>query len=173
MATVNQVFQSAPMGRRVYFAIVFVVTALAVVFAVNLYAAGSRMLRGARIMQVIAPALPMLILVPQILFERNRISKFGIENNVLVLGKKRFPLDGLVEVARDPDVLKRARKRFGNGGLGAIRGSYVSKRLGKFETFLTCTENAVVLKWPDKIVAVSPADTEFFIYSAREAAGLR
>ena len=61
----------------------------------------------------------------------------------------------------------------GNGGLGAIRGRYWSKRLGKFDAFLTGSENAVVLRWPDKVVAVSPADTEFFIYSARAAAGLK
>jgi hypothetical protein len=38
---------------------------------------------------------------------------------------------------------------------------------------MTDSDHAVVLRWPDKVVAVSPADTEFFIYSARAAAGLR
>ena len=38
---------------------------------------------------------------------------------------------------------------------------------------MTGTEYAVIVRWPDKVVAVSPADTEFFIFSAQKAAGLR
>jgi hypothetical protein len=30
-----------------------------------------------------------------------------------------------------------------------------------------------VLRWPGKVVAVSPSDPEFFMQSARQAAGLR
>jgi hypothetical protein len=176
MATVNQVFQSAPMGRRVTFATAFTFAALFVVFAVNFYVSVTKMPRGApfgaRIMQMGAPLLPIFILIPGFVLERSKVSRFSIEENVLVLAKKRYPLEGLMDAVRDPEVLKRARKRFGNGGLGSIRGKFVSKRLGKFDTFLTGTENAVVLRWPDKVVAVSPADPEFFIYSARAAAGL-
>jgi hypothetical protein len=76
-------------------------------------------------------------------------------------------------VTRDREVLHRARKIWGNGGLGAIRGRFKSKRIGKFDAFLTDTDHAVVLRWPDKTVAVSPADPEFFILIARSAAGLR
>jgi hypothetical protein len=176
MATVNQVFQSAPMGRRVTYATAFTFAVLFVVFAVNFYVAVTKMphsaLPGVRIMQIGMPLIPIFILIPRFMIERSRVSKFSIEDNVLVLAKKRFPLEGLMDAARDPEVLKRARRRFGNGGLGSIRGKFVSKRLGKFDTFLTGTENAVVLRWPDKVVAVSPADPEFFIYSARAAAGL-
>jgi len=57
--------------------------------------------------------------------------------------------------------------------VGSIRGSFRSKRLGKFYAFVTDTEKAVVLRWPDKAVAVSPMDTEFFIHMARSAGGLR
>jgi len=192
MATVNQVFQSAPMGRRVVFGIAFAFGMLLIVFGINLYfvglkfdshisrfwigiAADSRAAAGARLFQVLAPLLPLLpllLVVPSLLIERSRVSQFSIQQNILVIGRKRYPLEGLVEVGKDPQVLTGARKRWGNGGLGAIRGKYRSKRLGNFETFLTYTEHAVVLRWPDKVVAVSPADPEFFIYSARAAAGL-
>jgi hypothetical protein len=175
MATVNQVFQSAPMGRRVYFSIIFAVGILLVIFAVNFYVAFHKIQHvpvSARFIQGLAPLAPIFILLLTFLFERSKTSQFWIANNVLILGKKRYPLEGLVDVARDPQVLRRAIRKFGNGGIGSIRGRFWSKRLGSFETFLTGTENAVLLRWPDKIVAVSPADTEFFIYSARAAAGL-
>jgi hypothetical protein len=177
MATVNQVFQSAPMGRRVYLSGIFAVGVLLVGFCVNSYFVLTRVFQhapiGGRVIQALAPVLPLFILAATFMFERSRISKFSIEENVLVLGRKRYPLPGLLEVGKDSEVLKRARKRSGNGGLGAIRGKFRSKRLGNFDAFLSGTENAVVLKWPDRVVAVSPADPEFFIYSARAAAGLR
>lgn len=176
MATVNQVFQSAPMGRRVYLTSALSFAVVLVVFIVNLYVVVEKLPQhvafGARALQALGPFVALLFIVPSFLYERHRTSKISIENNVLVTGRKRYPLEGVVDVARDPDVLKRARKRIGNGGLGAIRGKFVSKRLGKFDAFLTGTENAVVLKWTDKAVAVSPSDPEFFIYSARSAAGL-
>jgi hypothetical protein len=121
---------------------------------------------------LVAPMVPLVFGAVRFFQERSRVSTIRIENSVLILGKKKFPLEGLVEVAKDPDVLKSARKRIGNGGLGAIRGKYRSKRLGDFETFLTDPAKAVVLRWPGRAVAVSPDDAEFFIYSARSAAGL-
>ena len=65
-----------------------------------------------------------------------------------------------------------ALKVRGNGGLGSIRGRFWSKRMGKFDAFLTGTENAVVLTWPASKVTVSPADPEFFIHIVRKAAEL-
>ncbi len=127
---------------------------LLVVFGVNFYVAefklSSHVAPGARMMQIIAPLIGFLILIPTFLVERSRISHFRIEDNVLVLGRKRFPMEGLLEVAKDPDVLRRAIKLFGNGGLGSIRGKYRSKRLGVFYAFLTDTQTAVVLKWPTR-----------------------
>jgi hypothetical protein len=165
------------MGRRVLFSTCFCIGMLLVIFAVNFYFAeirpGAPGTPQARLIQALAPLLGLVFVVPTFLFERSRVSQFRIEDNVLVLGRKSYPLQGLTEAVRDPKVLCRAIRRFGNGGLGSIRGRFWSRRLGKFEAFLTDTEKAVLLKWPDKIVAVSPADPEFFIYSARSAAGLK
>ncbi len=165
------------MGRRVYFSIIFAVGILLVIFGVNFYVAFQKVLQhapvGARIIQALAPLLPLFILLAAFLFERSKTSQFSIQDDVLVLGKKRYPLQGLVEVGKDPEVMRRAIRKFGNGGIGSIRGKFWSKRLGSFEAFLTGTENAVLLRWPDRVVAISPADPEFFIYSARAAAGLK
>ena len=57
--------------------------------------------------------------------------------------------------------------------MASIRGRYWSKQSGKFDAFMTDPEKAVVLRWPDRLVAVSPADPEFFILCARSAAGLK
>ena len=178
MATVNQEFQSAPIGRRVIVTAIACFAVLLVMGVFNFFfAQGHYSHRSSDpIVGVVAPLFPMvglLIAVPAFFIERARTSRFRIEENCLVLGRRRFPLEGLVEVDRDPDVLRRARKLWGNGGMGSIRGRFRNKRIGDFYAFLTCTENAVVLRWPDKAVAVSPEDPEFFILSARSAGGLR
>lgn len=177
MATINQEFQSAPMGRRVILtaALVFGVVLSLVVFNTTIVAGRSMTGRALsdRTIVSLSPLLGLLITGPFFLYERSKVSRFAIEDNVLVLGSKRYPLQGMTGAERDPKVLCWAVKRSGNGGLGAIRGRYWSKRLGKFEAFLSGTENAVVLRWPDRVVALSPADPEFFITCARSAAGIR
>jgi hypothetical protein len=176
MTTVNQVFQQAPAGRRIFYSTMFAFAVLLVVLVANFYFSeiryDTRAAPGARLIRALAPLIAPIFVVPMFLFERSRISRFSIEENVLVLGKKRYPLQGLLEVAPDTRILSGAIKKFGNDGLGAIRGSYWSRRLGSFYAFLTDTQKALVLRWPDKTVAVSPADPEFFIYSVRAASGL-
>jgi PH (Pleckstrin Homology) domain-containing protein len=174
MATVNQVFPSAPMGRRVVLTLCGVLGVLFLVFVVSAYVALVKVQHApasARIFQVLAPLFPIAVFAASFLWERSGASQFSIEDNVLVLRKKRYPLQGLVAAERDPQVMRNARRRFGSSGAGSICGKFRSKRLGNFEAFLTDPENAVVLRWPDRVLAVSPADPEFFIYSARAAAG--
>jgi hypothetical protein len=192
MATVNQEFQSAPAGRRVMAQMFFGFVAMLVgfVFAVGIAYHRRRPVSSTDwVLSLCFPFMAILLAVPAFLRERARIAQFRIEENVLVLGKERFPLEGLVEVARDPLVLRKARRTLtgqavirklrapgtsnGQGKFCSIIGTFRSQRLGKFYAFLSGTENAVVLRWPDKAVAVSPVDTEFFIYMARSAAGLR
>ena len=177
MAAVNQAFQSAPMGRRVIAPIVIAVVfvAGAVVFDATFVVTTMppRTPLMAKVFVSLAPIVTLLLLVPIFLVERSRTSHFRIENDWLVLARKRYPLAGLVAIDRDREVMRWAVRLWGNGGLGSIRGRFWSKRNGKFDAFLTDTDHAVVLRWPDKVVAVSPADPEFFIFTARKAAGLR
>lgn len=165
----------APMGRLVVLKMALGLVVLLAGFSINLYVALGKLQhahKDVRILQALAPLIPIGIFVASFVWERSRVSQFSIEENVLILRKKKFPLLGLTSAERDRNVLKGARRRWGNSGLGSIRGSFRSKRLGDFEAFLTDTEKAVILKWPGRAVAVSPTDPEFLIYSARAAAGL-
>jgi len=202
MATVNETFVSAPRGRRVVYPLLASIIAAIVGLGVALFFAWQKHgyalpfvaaqtpgpvghagavpypplqhppAPWANASMFLAPVLAALIGIPTYFRELRLTAGFKIEENRLVYGKKEQPLAGLIAAERDPQVLKGARKVWGNSGLGAIRGSFRSKRLGKFEAFLTDTEHAVVLRWPDKVLVVSPADPEFFIYSARRAAAL-
>jgi Bacterial PH domain len=177
MATVNQEFPSAPMGRRVVAMMLITFTAFlggaAASIAVSFNALSAHSTHSARILVSLVPLVGLFVIVAVFLFQRSRTARFRIEENCLVLGRKRFPLEGLVAADRDPDVLRWAFRVRGNGGIGAIQGRYWSRRIGKFDAFLTGTENAVVLRWPDHVVAVSPADTEFFIHCVRSAVEMK
>jgi hypothetical protein len=60
----------------------------------------------------------------------------------------------------------------GNDGLGAISGRFRSKRLGWFRAYVTDGERAVVLRWPDRCVVISPDQPSWFIETVRKRAGL-
>jgi len=188
MATVNQEFQSGPIGTRVIWQMIAAFAALLIGVVVSTTIAFRSTARHSsqtdRVVTALAPFVGVLIAIPAYYSERATVEKFRIEENVLVLGKRRFPMAGMVEAIRDPDVLRGARRIAvwegmklvslrGRKGFASIQGFFKSKRVGKFYAFLTGTEKAVVLRWPDKAVVVSPSDPDFFIYMARSAAGLR
>ncbi len=84
----------------------------------------------------------------------------------------RFPLEGLKDVTPDREALRGARKIIGNDGLRAISGRFRSKRLGRFHAYVTDGERAVVLRWPDRCVVISPDQHSLFIETVRKRAGL-
>jgi len=90
----------------------------------------------------------------------------------LPLRTVRFPLAGLQTVTPDREALRGARKIVGNDGIGAISGRYRSKRLGRFHAYVTDCEHAVVLRWPDRGLVVSPDQTAWFVETVRRNAGL-
>lgn len=84
----------------------------------------------------------------------------------------RIPLEGLQDVVPDREALRGARKLAGNNGLGVISGRFRSKRLGSFRAYVTDPEHAVVLRWPDRCVVISPDQHSWFIETVRKRAGL-
>ena len=69
----------------------------------------------------------------------------------------RLPLAGLAAVECDREALRGARKIMGNDGLGAYAGRFRSPKLGNFRAYVSDPECAVVLRWPDRCLVVSPA----------------
>ena len=79
----------------------------------------------------------------------------------------RLPLAGLVAVESDREALRGAWKIIGNGGLGAYAGHFRSKKLGKFRAYVTDPDCAVILRWPDRCLVVSPAQPGEFADAVR------
>ena len=83
----------------------------------------------------------------------------------------RFPLAQLQDVAPDREALRGAWKQAGNDGLGAISGRFRSRRLGRFRAYVTDSDRAVVLRWPDFCLVISPDQPAWFVENARRHAG--
>jgi hypothetical protein len=79
----------------------------------------------------------------------------------------RHPLAGLTAVETDREALRGAWKLWGNDGLGAYAGRFRSKKLGNFRAYVSDPECAVVLRWSDRCLVVSPAQPSEFIDAVR------
>ena len=79
----------------------------------------------------------------------------------------RLPLAGLTAVETDREAMRGAWKLMGNDGLGAWAGRFRSKKLGNFRVYLSDPDCAVVLRWPDRCLVVSPAQPGEFTDAVR------
>jgi len=75
----------------------------------------------------------------------------------------RLPLAGVTTVESDREATHGAWKLMGNDGLGAYAGRFRSKKLGNFRAYVSDPACAVVLRWPDRCLVVSPAQPGEFI----------
>jgi hypothetical protein len=84
----------------------------------------------------------------------------------------RYSLAGLQSVTADREALRRMLKVAGNAGLGSINGRFRSKHLGPFRAYATDSEHAVVLRWLDRSLVISPQQPSLFVEAVRKRAGL-
>ncbi len=73
-----------------------------------------------------------------------------------VLWTNSIPLQAIESVEVDPLACKGAWKTMGNDGLFAMHGRFRSKRLGKFQGYITNPAHAVVLSVPGDKIVLSP-----------------
>ena len=105
-----------------------------------------------------------------------RIRRYRLAGDELLIEFRfrtvRFPLAGLIDATPDREAMRRAWKVFGNDGLGVISGRFRSKHLGAFRAYLTDAEHAVVMRWPDRCLVISPDQHSYFVEAVRKRAGL-
>ncbi|MEM7280596.1 MAG: PH domain-containing protein [Pseudomonadota bacterium] len=70
----------------------------------------------------------------------------------------KIALTDLISARVDPDAMGRSWRVFGNGGLFSFSGWYSNAKLGRFRVFATDPSLSVVLRYPDKVIVVTPRD---------------
>ncbi len=81
-------------------------------------------------------------------------------------------LQGLRSVIIDPALL-RLSLRVGNGGFFCFSGWFWNRKLGWYRLFATDPRRAVLLRFADRKVVVTPDDPELFARHLKQLAGLR
>jgi len=80
-----------------------------------------------------------------------------------LLWTTRLPLSGLQSAEVLPDAMRGSLRLFGNGGMFSITGLYRNRALGNYRAFVTDLTRTVVLRFPKRIVVVSPENPEQFV----------
>ncbi len=99
---------------------------------------------------------------------------YAVEPGTLVIERlgwqTRIDLAGLVSAEANPDAMRWAFRTWGIGGPFAFVGHYRSRAVGAFTAYATDRDRAVVLRWPDRAVVVTPDDPETFVTAVEAAA---
>ncbi|HAV61146.1 MAG TPA: hypothetical protein DCY13_02135 [Verrucomicrobiales bacterium] len=75
----------------------------------------------------------------------------------------RIPLSDIASAEVDPRACRGAWKTLGNDGLFAMHGRFRSRRLGKFQAYVTNPEQAVILRVTNDTIVISPAEPRKFL----------
>lgn len=160
----DQTHEPAPTGRRVVVA--SAITALLTLVGVGILISVTITSPGPQRIPMIVAAL----LIPAALavyWSCARIVAYRLSGGMLVVERRllsrRFPLDQVASSEIASDVMRGAWKFYGNDGLGAVAGSYRSRRWGRFRAYLSDPSRAVVLHLRDgRALIISPAHPEVF-----------
>jgi hypothetical protein len=76
--------------------------------------------------------------------------------------KSRLDLSRLVSATVDPDALQGSARIFGNGGFFSFTGWFRNRKLGAYRAYATDAKRAVVLRFSDKTVVITPDDPQKF-----------
>lgn len=79
-----------------------------------------------------------------------------------LLWSTEVPLRGLRAADTDPAQLAGSWRTFGNGGFFSVSGWFYNRTLGKYRAFVTNRRDAVILRFADRTVVVSPERPDRF-----------
>jgi hypothetical protein len=115
-------------------------------------------------MLLLADVAPIALLVGCALFT---IRGYAITPDAILIKRllwsTRLPRAGIESAVLAPRTMEHSIRVFGNGGLYAIAGWYRNRELGTYRAFITDTDRAIVIRYPDRTVVLSPGDPEGFI----------
>ena len=82
------------------------------------------------------------------------------------IGETRLPLAGLRSVRGEVDAMRGGIRVTGNDGFFSITGRFWNRTLGWHRAFATDLSRAVVLRYADRTIVITPHDPQHFIMRA-------
>ncbi len=108
--------------------------------------------------------VPMLTLLISAFFT---IRGYRLGNGSLCVRRlgweNRLDLSRLTSATVDPEALNRSLRLFGNGGFFCFAGWFRNSKLGVYRAFATDAKRAVVLRFANRTVVVTPDDPQKFV----------
>jgi len=139
------------------------ILAMAAVFAAILVSTGLARPRTSFMI-----VLPPLLLAAALVY---RVRGYTLTDDAIfvrrVIGNFRLPLEGLLAVTGDAEAMRGSVRVLGNWGLFSITGRYWNRKLGSYRAFATDPSRAVVLRYSNATVVITPHDPQHFIMRAR------
>lgn len=80
----------------------------------------------------------------------------------------KLPLADLISIEVDPEAMKGSIRTFGNGGMFCFAGIFKNRKLGTYRAFATDPKRAVILKFPNRTVVVTPDSPKDFAARIKE-----
>ncbi len=78
-----------------------------------------------------------------------------------------LPLATLVSVEGKADAMQGSIRFLGNGGLFPLTGLFWNRQLKLYRAYATDPSRAVILRYPNRIIVITPHDPQHFIVRAR------
>jgi hypothetical protein len=151
------------------------ITALSVILLIGIPLIGIFSGPRGNIVWVLAMiAMPLAILIISAFFS---IFRYDLTEDTLWIRRlgwcSKLDLSSLITATVDAEAMAKSIRTFGNGGLFCFAGLFYNKKLGSYRAFATDPKRAVVLKFSDRTVVVTPDDPEAFVASIKKMRGLQ
>ena len=78
-------------------------------------------------------------------------------------------MNHLQTVEINPDAIKKSTQVFGNGGVFSFTGKFRNEQLGVYSAYATNPDLAVILKFTDKVIVVTPENPNIFVEQIRSS----
>lgn len=116
--------------------------------------------------------LPFLVVLISLFMVRG----YFLEQDTLyvqrLFWKTKIDLTHLKSVSVDPKATSGSIRTAGNGGLFAFTGRFRNKELGSYRAYMTNRKNAVVLRFVNRVIVISPGDPQDFERQIKQYRGL-
>jgi Bacterial PH domain len=108
--------------------------------------------------------LPLAILIASAL---DGIRGYKLTNDTLYIQRfgwnSKIPLAQLINAESDPQAMDNSLRTWGNGGLFGVTGWFRNSRLGSYQAYATNPKQAVILRFPQRAIVLTPDNPERFV----------
>ncbi|MBN1464287.1 hypothetical protein JXA02_00905 [candidate division KSB1 bacterium] len=120
--------------------------------------------------RLIMLGIPLTILIGVLLFI---IRSYELENGALkirrLLWRTVIDLGALQDIEIKPNAMAGSIRTFGNGGFFSFSGLFKNKELGSYRAFVTDPRQCIVLRFPNRVIVVSPDRQNEFVAIVKDA----